>query len=142
MKGAYGFSVPADSAIKLLDDLRQKVSALSAMVFLFPDMNTVQLVLVPTTDYAEAVIAFDTPEGQSMDCYELVRWLKTLEKEQPFEITHLAPDLLRARFLTEIKEPLQLAKRIEKICSDVVNEPIEKVARHLATSHELYLWWD
>lgn len=112
------------------------------MVFLFPDTDAMQLVLVPTTDYTEAIIAFETPEGQSMDCYELVSWLKNLEKDQPFEMTHLAPDLFRARFTTEIKEPLELAKRIEKICGDVINGPLEKFANHMATSRELYLWWD
>jgi hypothetical protein len=35
-----------------------------------------------------------------------------------------------------------LAKDIKEICGDVINEPVEKVAAHLARSRELYLWWD
>jgi hypothetical protein len=65
-----------------------------------------------------------------------------LEKTQPFVLTHLAPDLLRAKFTTPLKDSTRIAKAIQKICPDVINESLSDVARHLEKSQELYLWWD
>ena len=96
-----------------------------------------RLVLLPSRDMYEAVEALETPEGQSIDSQGLIAWLKELEKTQPFEITTLSPDLVRARFTTEIQDPRGLMRRIEEICPDVADTTL-KVAR----TRELYLWWD
>lgn len=146
LPGARAFRAPkAESALALLDEIRPKAAALGALAFLSDNLyeNDVSyLVLLPTTDYKEAVVAFGTPEGQAIDCDELTAWLTKLEKTQPFVLTHLAPDLLRAKFTTPIKDAAKLAKAIQAICPDVINEPLKKVAAHLEKSRELYLWWD
>jgi hypothetical protein len=146
LSGARAFRLrDSESAISVLDKIQPQVAALGAIAFISEDVldrTGPCLVLMPTTAYRDAVIAFQTPAGQSVDCYELVAWLAKLEKTQPFAITHLAPDLLRARFTTPIKNSAALARAIEKICPDVINTSLDKVAEHLAKSRELYLWWD
>lgn len=134
-----------ESALDLLDKIRPEITALGAFAFISEDlgeMNGPSLVLVPTAGYRDALIAFETPVGQSIDSYTLVAWLAKLEKTQPFVVTNLAPDRLQARFTTAIQNPMALAKAIEKICPDVINEPLAAAAGRLEKSRELYLWWD
>jgi len=144
--GAQAFRIRSpESAATLLDEIRPKAASLGALAFLSENLyetSVPYLVIVPTTDYREAIIAFGTPEGQSIDSYELIAWLNQLEKTQPFIMTHLAPDLMRAQFATPLKNSARIAKAIQKICPDVINESVNDVARHLEESRELYLWWD
>jgi hypothetical protein len=77
-----------------------------------------------------------------VDSYELVDWLHELEETQPFIVTHLAPDLIRAKFTTPLKDAARIAKAIQRICPDVINASMSEVAGHLEKSRELYLWWD
>ncbi len=145
LAGAKVFGIrKGQSAMAVLEEIRLQVASLGAFAFLSEQMEPGSdgLVLVPTTDYRQAIIAFETPVGQSMDCYELIAWLNNLEKTQPFIVTHIAPDLFRAKFTTPLKDSASLAKAIEKICSDVINEALPEVAHHLEQSRELYLWWD
>jgi ankyrin repeat protein len=100
------------------------------------------LSLVPVATIDDVLRAFETPEGQRLTTEDLIAWLKKLHEWHPVNITHVAPDLVRGQFLSEISDPLELAKSIEAICSDVINESIEKFAENVAKSCELYLWWD
>lgn len=144
--GVHAFRIRSpEFAASLLDEIRPKAASLGALAFLSENLyetSVPYLVMVPTTDYREAIIAFETPEGQSMDSHDLIAWLNELEKTQPFIMTHLAPDLLRARFTTPLKDGARIAKAIQKICPDVINSSVSGVAKHLEESRELYLWWD
>lgn len=146
LAGAHAFRVSSpEAAATLLDEIRPQAASLGALGFLSENLyetSVPYLVMVPTTDYREAIIAFETPEGQSMDSYDLIAWLSELEMTQPFILTHLAPDLLRARFTTPVKDSVGIAKAIQKICPDVINTSIPSVAKSLDESRELYLWWD
>jgi hypothetical protein len=145
LPGAKAFPVKRDQARVLLDKIRPPLHDLKAIAFISENItgfNAGCIVLLPTMDYYEAITAFETPVGQEISSDDLIRWLKKLQKQQPFEITHVAPDLVCADFTTRIENPLQLAKSIAKICGDVINEPIEKVAIALERSRQLYLWWD
>jgi hypothetical protein len=146
LAGARAFRLRSpEAAATLLEEFRPQAAAFGAFAFLCENLyeaSVPYLVIVPTTDYREAIIAFETPEGQSVDSYELVGWLDELEKTQPFTVTHLAPDLIRAKFTSPLKDSVRIAKSIQKICPDVINSSITSVARHLAESNELYLWWD
>jgi len=144
--GAHAFRIgSAEAAATLLEEFRPQAALLGAFAFLSEDLyetSVPYLVIVPTTDYRETIIAFETPVGQSVDSYELVGWLSELERTQPFIITHIAPDLIRAKFTTALKDSVGIAKAIQKICPDVINASISAVAKHLEKSKELYLWWD
>jgi hypothetical protein len=141
---AFRIRDPA-SAMSLLDEARGQVAPLGAFVVLSDnlyEMSVPYLVLMPTTDYREAVIAFGTPVGQDTDCYELVAWLEKLEESQPFVLTHLGPDLIRARFTTPVRDSGSLVKAIQKICPDASDANLESYAKHLQESRQLFLWWD
>jgi hypothetical protein len=146
LDGARAFCIrDRESALPLLDKIRPKLTALGAFAFISEDISGAPgpcLVLLPTTAYRDAIIAFETPVGQSIDSYTLVAWLAKLEKTQPFVITHLAPDLLRARFTSGIKDARALMKSMEKICPDVASESLAAAAQGLEESRELFLWWD
>jgi hypothetical protein len=145
LAGAKAFPVTNARARTVLRKVRSKIQNLGAIAFLTENLISLDssaIVLLPTMDYYEAIAAFETPVGQSLSTTGLIAWLKRLHRKQPFEITHIAPDLVRAEFATSIAEPLALAKSIKRICGDVINEPIGKVAAALQRSRELYLWWD
>lgn len=145
LAGVKGFAVKSAQTVELLDRLRPELQKLNAIAVISNHLTgngKSRLILFPTNDVYEAIAAFETPQGQSLSSEDLIEWLKKLSRRDPFEITHLAPDALRARFLGKLKDPLALANEIDAICHDVVNEPIEKVAERLEKARELYLWWD
>lgn len=146
LPGAHAFRISdPGSAATLLEEIRPKATFLGALSFLSENLYEASipyLVMVPTTDYREAIVAFETPEGQSMDSYDLIAWLNELEKTQPFIITHLAPDTFRARFTGPLKDPVRIAKAVQTICPDAINASIADIAKQLVKSQELSLWWD
>ncbi len=131
--------------LDVLEKMRQKARALGTFAFLseghFGSAAT-YLVLVAHPDYQKAIVAFETPVGQSVDCHDLNKWLQQLEKKEPFVITHIAPDRIRARFIGKLKDPKRIAKQMHKICSDSMESPVVALAKHLEKSRELFLWWD
>jgi len=146
LEGVRAFRVGNnEDALDLLEKMRSEAQALGAFAFLSENLfeaAVTYLVLVPDTGYRKAIIAFETPNGQSVDCYDLVRWLEKLEQTEPFFITHIAPDLVRARFIGKLKEPKWVAKQIHNICTDAQDSPLPALAKHLEESGELFLWWD
>jgi hypothetical protein len=145
LPGAHAFLIrDRDLALHVLNKVRTKVTQLGAFAFISEEMGVSSLVLIPSVDYRDAIIAFETPVGQSIDCYKLIDWLNDIEKTWPFVITHIAQDRIQARFTTEIRNSKKLAKSIRNICPDVADTSLEldKVAKHLERSGELFLWWD
>jgi hypothetical protein len=146
VEGARAFKVGDEKkALEILKEIRPKVAALGAYAFLSEglfEFNPTYLVLVPDRDYTKAIVAFETPVGQSVDCHDLNKWLKKLEEKEPFEITHIAPDLVRARFKGKLKDSKWVAKQMHAICSDAMDSPVASLAKRLEESGELFLWWD
>jgi len=145
-QGLRAFRVRKNSgALDILEEIRPKANALGASAFLseglFETAST-YLVLAPDAGYGKAIIAFETPNGQSVDCYDLVKWLEKLQQKEPFVITHIATDLVRARFTSKLKDPKWVAKQIYGICTDAQDSPLPALAKHLEKSGELFLWWD
>lgn len=51
----------------------------------------------------------------------------------------------QGRFLTSIEDPEELAYSMYDLCSDIVDQgtgTVEALAEQLATSDQLYFWWD
>jgi hypothetical protein len=146
LEGARAFKIRDEKkALDILQEIRPKLAALGAYGFLserLMEYDATYLVLIPEPDYPKAIIALETPVGQSVDCHDLNKWLKKLEEKEPFVITHIAPDLVRARFKGEVKDSKWVAKKIHEICSDAMDSPIPQLAKHLEKSGELFLWWD
>jgi hypothetical protein len=75
----------------------------------------------------------------------IVRWLRALEREQPFRLTGIAFDWLEARFTSALRDPAGLAARVYAFCPDVVDQgtgTVRRLARELRTTGTLYCWWD
>ena len=133
------------TALELLKEIRPKLAALGAFAFLSERLvkfDATYLVLIPDPDYRKAIIAFETPVGQSVDCHDLNKWLKKLEEKEPFIITHIAPDSVRARFKGKLKDSKWIVRQIQEICPEGMDSPIPAQAKHLEESGELVLWWD
>jgi uncharacterized protein len=146
VEGAQAFRIGNEkTALDVLEKIRPKVAALGAFAFLSENLfeyDVTYLVLIPDPDYRKAIIALETPVGQSVDCYDLSKWLEKLEQKEPFVITHIAPDLVRARFTGKLKDAKWVAKQIHSICSDAMESPVPALAKHLDKSRQLFLWWD
>lgn len=79
LKGVQAFKIPEEKkALDILEEIRPKLAALGAYAFLsegLMDYDATCLVLIPEPDYRKAIIAFETPVGQSVDCHDLNEWL-------------------------------------------------------------------
>jgi hypothetical protein len=146
LEGVRAFRVRNNKdALDTLEKIRLEANELGAFAFLSEDLlerGTTYLVLMPGSGYQNAIIAFETPVGQSVDCYNLVKWLEKLEQKESFFITHIAPDLVRARFTGKLRDSKWVAKQIQSICIDALDSPVPSLAKHLEESLELFLWWD
>lgn len=105
-----------------------------------------KLCILPTADKYDAIALHQT---NGCNCGigpgYVVEWLKELEAEQPFVLTCIAHDTLAGRFLTPIEDPEDLAERMYDFCSDIVDQgcgSVELLAESLASSDDLYFWWD
>jgi len=146
LEGVRGFRIrDKKKALEILEQIRPKLAALGAYAFLSEGMmeyDVTYLFLIPEPDYPKAIIAFETPVGQSVDCHDLNKWLKKLQEKEPFVITHIAPDSVRARFSGKLKDANWVARQIHEICSDAMDSPVAELAKHLEKTGELFLWWD
>ena len=146
LEGVRAFAVrKSKTSLDLLEKIRPKLAAFGAFAFLSENLfeyDVTYLVVVPDPDYRKSIIAFETPVGQEVDCHDLNIWLEKLQAKEPFVITHIAPDLLRARFTGKLKDSKWVAKQIHAICSDAMESPVPMLAKHLEESGELFLWWD
>jgi hypothetical protein len=49
---------------------------------------------------------------------DLIRWLRELELEEPFEISAIGTDFIEGRFARPLSDPLSLTRRINQLCSE------------------------
>ena len=102
---------------------------------------------IPSRDWADALRCAGT-NGCNYDLMtdDVIRWLRKLEAEQPFDITAVAHDLVEGRFRSPIAKPTAMAKRMYRFCPDLVDQgcgTVGKLAKELAGDTPLlYFWWD
>jgi ankyrin repeat protein len=113
--------------------------------YIFECVFNRRLGVLPTTDkYAVVAVIRTSAPNDGKSTADIINWLRELEKEQPFELTGIGRDFLSGKFLTEIKQPMKLAKRLAKFCPDIF-EPLDSIAQgaaELRKKRELFLWWD
>ena len=77
---------------------------------------------------------------------DVIRWLKELEREQPFVVTGVGFDHVEGRFLSAISDPEDLAQRMSEFCPDIVEQGTLRVSALARSLREdpapLYFWWD
>jgi ankyrin repeat protein len=102
--------------------------------------------ILPTTDKYK-VIALHQTNGCNCGIGPgyVVEWLQELEAEQPFTLTCIAHDTLAGKFLTPIADPDGWAEQMYEFCPDIVDQgcgSVERLAESLASSDNLFFWWD
>lgn len=102
--------------------------------------------LAPTADKYEVMLALGTNAANfGKGPVEVVEELKQIEKEVPFDLTHISFDTLEGQWTGEIKSPGKFAKRLYEFCPDIVDQGMETVAalsKQLKKSKDLFFWWD
>jgi hypothetical protein len=101
--------------------------------------------LVPT-DNKYDVVALMATSGNDFEVPNsgVIKWMKELERQQPFLLTGISYDHLEGAFTTPIRDADGLAERMYQFCPDIVDQgtgTIQELARELRTGH-LYFWWD
>ena len=104
--------------------------------YIFECVFNRRLGVLPTTDkYAVVAVIRTSAPNDGKSTADIINWLRELEKEQPFELTGIGRDFLSGKFLTEIKQPMKLAKRLAKFCPDIF-EPLDSIAQGAAEIQE------
>jgi hypothetical protein len=104
------------------------------------------LCILPTVDKYEAIALHQTNGCNcGIGTGYVIQWLQELEATQPFVLTCIAHDTLAGRLLTPINDPDGLADRMYDFCPDIVDQgcgSVELLAESLASSDQLFFWWD
>lgn len=86
-------------------------------------------------------------EGANSGVYsgQLVKWLKELEKNQPFELTETGEKYMAAKLTTPVKDADALAAKVLKLCPDYDSgdgpgATLKKIAEKLKKGN-LFLYW-
>jgi ankyrin repeat protein len=104
------------------------------------------LIALPTTRWQDALAVVQTNgTNYGIGPGYVVEWMEALMREQPFELTTVAHDILAGEFLTEIEEPQALAHRMYEFCPDIVDQgtgSVEELADTLRENRTFFFWWD
>ncbi len=146
--GGFGYVIAEDRARAIAEEHHKEFLSLGTYLFFsrdLADVNDPVVALLPTTDVYRAIGAVGT-EGPNSEVYnaDLIKWLRELEKEQPFLIFGMGRDFIEGKFTTAIKDPVGLVKRICKLCPDGDDdlESVKQQAEGLRRTRQLFLWWD
>lgn len=104
------------------------------------------LALLPTAEVSEAVAAMGTGAGAgNVGSAEVVEWLREIQGKNPLRLTGIGPSFLEGVFEHPVKSSGKLAKRIARICPNVLGFDLERgpalLAKHLRQRPELLLIW-
>lgn len=116
-------------------------------IYLFHPRSPESLAAIPA-DHWRLAIALMQTNGANCDvhCADVLKFLETLEKTQPFELTTITHDRLEGLFTTPITNPKQMARKMYKFCPDLVDQgcgTLEMLAEELQKQPpRLYFWWD
>jgi hypothetical protein len=145
------FDIPQDAVAPLIEEHQLALLAKGWYLFRMDrnyglDRGDV-MALLPTTDKYEVIAAVGT-NGANYDVFtaDIVKWLKTMEQQNPFVLTDAGFDSLAGRFTRPIADPDGLANRMYEFCPDIVDQGVEEVSALAAELQkpqaELFFWWD
>lgn len=108
--------------------------------------NPNRIAVFPSPNWQDALAVFQT-NGINCDVasQDIIDWLEECEKEQPFRILTVSHDLVGGEFLSKVKKPLKLARRIYDFCPDTVDQgfgEVEELAEDLKANGKFFFWWD
>jgi ankyrin repeat protein len=145
---AFLIDVPDALAERII--AQRHVELLARGIYLFQTLTQgiwrTAIGLAPTPDWRQVVAAIGTSgPNDEIGSADVIAELESIARKQPFDLTTIAYDRLGGAFTTPIAAPLALAKRLYKLCPDIVDqgaETLEKLAESLEKSRSLWLWWD
>lgn len=110
------------------------------------DHQQERVAMLPTTDKYKALEAMGTNGANfGLSTEDIIKWMRDLEKEQPFTLTGVGFDFLSGTFKSKVKDPAGLAKRMYEFCSDIVDQgvgTVEELEKQLSKSRDFFFWWD
>lgn len=105
-----------------------------------------RVAVLPSPRWQDALAVFQT-NGINCDLasQDIIDWLEECEKTQPFRIITVSHDLVGGEFLSKVKNPSKLARRIYDFCPDTVDQgfgEVEELAADLKANGKFFFWWD
>jgi hypothetical protein len=150
--GAQSVLVPEDRALELLDTVRARLGpGLVAFIgtqdsLADPPAVGVEVVVAPGDSQFDILrVAASDAINYDMGTEDLIRELQTWDHEFGIDIYAAQTDVVQMR-LTKMPSDLKhFAGRVYEFCPDIVDqgtETVDKLAKYIADSQEVYLWWD
>jgi hypothetical protein len=149
--GVYRLAMKAEPAKAFLDKNHARLLNEGCYVFLneqhFGIGGEPDVLWILPTDDKFAVMAFTGVDGinYGLDNHLVIRWMKQLEKGQPYLLTGCGQDFMSGRFIGSLADADAMAKRMYAFCPDIVDQgtgSVEALAKELRDRNELYFWWD
>jgi ankyrin repeat protein len=146
--GGHGVLLDEKRAEALAEQHHGEFLTAGSYLFFTKDLtkrNGPAIAILPTNDVYRAIGAVGTEGPNSdVDNTALIVWLRELEKKQPFTVLGIGADFLELRFNMPIKDPTDLAKRINRLCPDGDEGPEAEArqAEDLRQTRRVFLWWD
>jgi hypothetical protein len=91
-----------------------------------------------------ALVGTNAP-NHDLGSADIIKALRQIAKRDPFTLTALRDDTVEGQFHRITRDADALAKRLYKLCTDIVHqgtETAERLAEILRTDRRLFLWWD
>lgn len=134
---------------KILDDLQQEALQSECCLVLSEPWvagEDAELTLFPTKDKF-AVIAANGTEGANYGVHtsDIIRWLRDLDKDNPFMLCYCSHDLVGGAFAKSVKGAKKLAQRMVEFCPSVLDKGFESpegLAKALTKGRTFLLRWD
>jgi hypothetical protein len=145
--------VPNADALELVSQVRPRLPT-GWLVFAGTDSwlgnedhgDRVELVVGPGDDQFDILrLARSDAVNYDMMTEDLVRKLKTFDKEVGLDILQANTDTVVARIKRLPPDLSTFAKDVYEFCPDVVDQgvgSVEALQAELRRTHQLYLWWD
>jgi hypothetical protein len=147
-----------EQASRLLARLQDVVAAEGftlAYTDAIPEQGRLPLILLPAADKYAALLAAGTNGiNYGHDADAVIRWLKEMERENPFRLAGCGHDFLHGRFVRPVENAEALAERMIAFCPDLADqadaairtqpraEQIRAISAEMQRSGWFGFWWD
>lgn len=143
------FSVPEQDGDRVLSVLRKRLQPRKYLAFLIAvneGIRTEEIAILKGTDPYEILRIMQT-NGEDYDITneDIIERLKEWEKQHPFEIIGAENGWVEIEFRTVPQDLNAFAEEVYDFCPDTVEQDagsIEELAREIAGTKRLTLWWD
>jgi hypothetical protein len=150
--GAQSVLVPEERALQLLDTVRARLGpGLIAFIgtqdsLAEPPAVGVEVVVAPgETQFDILRVAASDAINYDMETEDLIRELQAWDSEFGIDIYAAQTDVVQLRLRQMPTDLKQFDDRVYAFCPDIVDqgtETVDELAKYIADTREVYLWWD